>query len=124
MRSVLRITARANDPAAVTPASATNFELGIPLPCTTTPGVAVGSSCSIDTTLDALVPGSVGEEGTALSFRPRQWKLGTQAPTACSNPDRTGHLTARRSAGRVTSRCSCSKGSLLRSVVAYLVVRL
>jgi Tol biopolymer transport system component len=62
-RATLRITDRYNGPVPDDPATTEDiFPFTWPVPCSPTPDTTVGSSCSIDTTLEALRPGSVVEQ--------------------------------------------------------------
>jgi hypothetical protein len=56
VRSTLRLTDRANGPATMF-----GVFLVVPAPCTATADTSVGSTCSVNTTLDALFPGAIAE---------------------------------------------------------------
>ncbi len=60
LESVLRITDRANGTAGVASATASDLPFALGLPCMATPGPE-GATCSISTTADSLVPGTVKE---------------------------------------------------------------
>ena len=66
-RATLRITDRFNGPVPDDPATTEDiFQFSWTVPCSPTPDVTVGSTCSLDTTLDALRPGSVVERKRAV----------------------------------------------------------
>ena len=67
-RTGLRITDRYNGPSEVGTGQDTSF--GVTVPCTGTASTGVGSTCSIDTTADAVLPGVVKE------IRRSIWQLG------------------------------------------------
>ena len=67
--TTLRITDRANG-TGNEPGTVEDVPLSVGLPCTATPDTTRGSTCSVATTLDALVPGTV-QEG-----RRANWELG------------------------------------------------
>ena len=46
---------------AAIPATATDVRFPLTTPCTPTAATDIGSTCSLDTTLDALIPGAVVE---------------------------------------------------------------
>jgi hypothetical protein len=48
----------------------TDIPIPFAVPCTTTGDDTVGSTCAVDTTVDALVPGAVREKARAI------WELG------------------------------------------------
>jgi len=64
----LRITDRYNGPSEVGTVQDTSF--GVTVPCAGTAATGVGSTCSIDTTADAVLPGVVKE------LRRSIWQLG------------------------------------------------
>jgi TolB protein len=68
----LRITDRDNTPNPGGPGPGTVTDAGFPvtIPCATTADVSVGSTCAIDTTVDALVPNTVKEGRRAV------WAIG------------------------------------------------
>jgi hypothetical protein len=55
----LRITDRASGPGGDEPATVQDFNYTFAVPCQTTADTSVGSACSVNTTADALSPGSV-----------------------------------------------------------------
>jgi len=67
-RTGLRITDRYNGPSEVGTVQDTSF--GVTVPCAGTASTGVGSTCSIDTTADAVLPGVVKE------LRRSIWQLG------------------------------------------------
>jgi hypothetical protein len=64
----LRITDRNNGPTEI--ATGQQVSLGFTVPCATTVATTVGSTCSVNTTVDALTPGAVKERMRAI------WDLG------------------------------------------------
>ena len=67
--AVLRVTDRISGPAGDEPATVQDASLPVTVPCTATPGVA-GSTCSVSTTMDAVMPGAVPEGKRSV------WRLG------------------------------------------------
>jgi hypothetical protein len=70
----LRITDRFNDTntgSFVEPATAQDVDFPATVPCTATGGTQIGGDCTLSTTFNALMPGSVVEE------RGSNWQLGT-----------------------------------------------
>jgi hypothetical protein len=61
LTTTTRITDRASSSFQTTPATVEDTRLSIPIDCVATPNPAVGSSCSVNTTADTLVPGLVKE---------------------------------------------------------------
>ncbi|HZO59483.1 MAG TPA: penicillin acylase family protein [Solirubrobacterales bacterium] len=73
IESVVRITDRDNDEGAgggSDPATVSDFPLDAPATCTATPDTTIGGTCNLVTTLDAVVPGVIGEGDRA------SWELG------------------------------------------------
>jgi hypothetical protein len=66
-QSNLRITDRYNGPSEV---GVGDTSFGVTVPCTVSGSTAIGSSCSIDTTADAVMPGVVKE------IRRANWQMG------------------------------------------------
>ena len=69
----MRVTDRDNDEAAgggSDPATVSDLPLSVPVTCTATLDTTIGGTCSVNTTLDAVVP-SVIKEGDRAS-----WELG------------------------------------------------
>ncbi len=64
----LRITDRYNGPSEVGTGQDTSF--AVTVPCTSTSSTSIGSTCSIDTTADAVMPGVVKELRRAV------WQMG------------------------------------------------
>ncbi len=60
-RPQVRITDRVNGPAANEPATGSEVEIPVTVPCATTASTTIGSTCSIATSLDAVTPGAVPE---------------------------------------------------------------
>jgi hypothetical protein len=57
----LRITDKANGYGGL-PATATEYDFKVPIDCSSTPDPSVGSSCSANTTANALIPGLIQEQ--------------------------------------------------------------
>ena len=68
-RTSLRLTDRISGPDANKQATAEDTTIAVPVPCTATPG-AEGSTCSLSTTMDAVIPGAVPEGKRSI------WQLG------------------------------------------------
>jgi len=66
----LRITDKYNGTAQDEPATVTDVPLAFTIPCTATLNGSIGSSCSVSTSLDALMPGLVRERDRAV------WAMG------------------------------------------------
>jgi Tol biopolymer transport system component len=66
----LRITDRYNGPGQDEPATVKDFPFAFTVPCAETGDTGVGSTCSVDTSLTALVPGAVRQGARAV------WELG------------------------------------------------
>ena len=66
----LRITDQSNGPTLADAATVSDTSYGVTVPCASTPSNAVGSTCSVVTTADALAP------GTVLEGRRAMWQLG------------------------------------------------
>jgi hypothetical protein len=69
---VLRITDRFNGGAERDPATMTDWIqfVAMPVPCSATADTTVGSTCSVETTLDTVVPGMIRESKRTI------WQLG------------------------------------------------
>jgi hypothetical protein len=82
----LKITDRNN--AAETPETGTmqNTTLDVPVTCVATVDTAIGGSCSVTTSVDALVPGSVVETQRSI------WELG-QVQVKDAGPNGTGYAS-------------------------------
>jgi hypothetical protein len=61
VKARLRMTDTANGPTQSTAATVQDFDFAIPVSCVASPNATLGSACSEDTTLDALVPGFAKE---------------------------------------------------------------
>jgi hypothetical protein len=57
----MRLTDRLNGSAPVDPATVTDFGFPTTVPCTATADLNVGSTCSVSTTADAVLPGTILE---------------------------------------------------------------
>ena len=57
----MRLTDRFNGSAPVDPATVSNLDFAATVPCTATADVNVGSTCSVSTTADAVMPGAIVE---------------------------------------------------------------
>jgi hypothetical protein len=82
-RVVLQITDKNNMPAPNGPGAATTIEMpySFDMPCTETPDDDfIGSACEVDTTADALIPGTIKEGARAI------WQLG-QVEVLDGGPD-------------------------------------
>jgi hypothetical protein len=66
----LRITDRLNGAAAVQPATAADSSLSLAVPCSGDLDTSVGSTCSVTTTVEAIMPGIAAEGKRAV------WELG------------------------------------------------
>lgn len=60
-RPQVRITDRASGPAANEPATGSEIELPVTVPCTATGSTTIGATCSIATSFDAVTPGAAPE---------------------------------------------------------------
>jgi hypothetical protein len=70
LRGALRITDRANGPAVDQPGTVQDLDVPVDAACAVTPDPAVGSTCEVTTTFDAVVPGVVDEGARGV------WALG------------------------------------------------
>jgi hypothetical protein len=68
--TTLRITDRLNGPSANQSATVVDIPFPVNVPCTATPATTIGSSCSVTTGFDAVVPGAVTEGKRSI------WQLG------------------------------------------------
>jgi predicted NUDIX family NTP pyrophosphohydrolase len=82
----VRLTDRLNV-APSTPQTVSDFEFGFAVPCAATVDSAIGSTCSLDTTADAILPGAVPERGRTI------WELG-QTRVQDGGEDGQGATTA------------------------------
>jgi WD40-like Beta Propeller Repeat len=62
----LRFTDRANGVSGTDPGTATDHDFSVPFACTPTADAALGSSCALDTTADAVTPGIIKENKTTV----------------------------------------------------------
>jgi hypothetical protein len=88
----LRITDKDNTPSPGGPgaASTTPFQYGFDIPCTLDPAAGVGSDCSLSTTADTLVPGTIKESLRTV------WQIGRVRVDDAGpdgNPDTTADNT-------------------------------
>jgi DNA-binding beta-propeller fold protein YncE len=70
LSAALRTTDRLNGLARNGPATGVDADLSAPIGCASTPDTSIGSTCSLTTTLDTLVPGMVAEGARSI------WRLG------------------------------------------------
>ena len=79
--SKLRLTDTHNGPSLADPATVADFDFPLGMECLPTADPAVGSSCNLDTTADAGVPGTVKEgDNTVIQlFRVRLSDSGLNA---------------------------------------------
>jgi Calx-beta domain/FG-GAP-like repeat len=82
----VRLTDRPNV-APGTPATTADFQFSLAVPCASTPDATIGAACSITTTADAVLPGSVPEKGRSI------WQLG-QVQVQDGGEDGEGATTA------------------------------
>jgi hypothetical protein len=66
----LRITDRLNGPAQNEVGTVSDVPLDVTIPCTGTPGSTIGSTCSSNTSADAVLPGMVSESKRSI------WEMG------------------------------------------------
>ena len=69
LRAAMKLTDRGSGATGAEPATLEALELPVTMPCTPTLGLQ-GSTCSVSTTLDAMLPGAVREGTRAV------WELG------------------------------------------------
>jgi uncharacterized repeat protein (TIGR01451 family) len=69
-RTDVRITDRLNGSPSVFPATVNDWTLRMTTPCSATASTAVGATCSLNTTVEALIPGALTEGKRAI------WELG------------------------------------------------
>jgi hypothetical protein len=71
INSAVRITDANNGGASGSdPATVSDFPLGVTMPCVATASTSIGGACSVATSLDALVPGTITESKRSI------WELG------------------------------------------------
>jgi len=68
--TTLRATDKNSDPSGTDPATLTDLEVPVTIPCTPTGDTSVGSTCSVTTTFEAITPGMVREGARSI------WQLG------------------------------------------------
>ena len=83
-RSTLRITDRANGPGEDENGTVVDTQLEMPVTCVGTAASTIGSTCALNTTIDALIPGAVRETQRAI------WQLG-QTSVLDAGPNGTGY---------------------------------
>ena len=88
----LRITDKDNTPSPGGPGAGTTvpFQYGFDIPCTPDPTLNIGSDCSISTTADTLVPGTITESLRTI------WQIGRVRVDDAGpdgNPDTTADNT-------------------------------
>jgi hypothetical protein len=69
-RATIRLTDRHNGPDGTEAATVSDFQLQFAVPCAPTPQASVGSTCSVSTSADAVMPGMAIERSRAI------WELG------------------------------------------------
>jgi hypothetical protein len=67
----VRLTDRANGPGADEPATLEDAAFGVAVPCAATAATGVGATCSISTSIDAVMPGAAPEGARSV------WQLGS-----------------------------------------------
>jgi hypothetical protein len=108
LSAALRITDKANGSLEAQPATVEDFRFGAPIACVATPGSTTpGSTCSLDTTADTLVPGLVREGKRAVIstlqveildpgadglIQPSSDPLGLGCPPTCGTGDENAVL--------------------------------
>jgi beta-propeller repeat-containing protein len=87
--TALRITDRANDTSGTASATMEDFEFALPIDCATTPGDPLaGSSCSVTSSADTLVPG-FAKEGKRAVIRLQSVRMKDAGPDADVGPPAT-----------------------------------
>jgi acyl-homoserine-lactone acylase len=107
LSAVIRITDRANGSSQVESATVQDVRLGLPVGCVATPAADLGSTCSLNTTADSMVPGFAREGKRAVistfSFElldagadgdlsPSSDPLGLGCPPTCGSGDEGAFL--------------------------------
>jgi serine protease AprX len=107
LSTTIRITDRANGPAADQPATTEDARFSIPVDCIATGDPMLGGSCSVDTSTDTLVPGFAREGKRAVisafsvelldagpdsSIDPSSDPLGLGCPPTCGSGDESVFL--------------------------------
>jgi hypothetical protein len=83
-RATVRITDKANGPGEDENGTMVDTQLEMPVTCVGTAASTVGSTCALNTTLDALIPGAVRESSRAI------WQLG-QTTVLDAGPNGSGY---------------------------------
>ena len=98
----LRLTDRLNGGTGDVPGTTKDFSFSLPVDCVPTPNGAIGSTCSISTSAETLVPGFAREGGRAVmsafsiavtdlgpdgSLAPASDSLGLGCPPTCGSGD-------------------------------------
>jgi hypothetical protein len=83
-RTTIRVTDRASGPATLEPVA-----LPVAMPCSTTVSEAIGATCALSTTFDALMPGVVDEGARALWELARIELLDSGPDGDVATPDNT-----------------------------------
>jgi hypothetical protein len=87
--TTLRITDRANDLSGTASATMEDFEFALPVNCTATPGDPLsGSTCSVSSSADTLVPG-FAREGKRAVIRVQSLRMKDAGPDADVGPPAT-----------------------------------
>jgi hypothetical protein len=86
LRVPLQITDRNNAAETPEPATAQTLALQLPVDCTTTIDTSIGATCSVSTSLDAVVPNTVTEGMRSI------WEVG-QAEVKDAGPNGTGYAS-------------------------------
>jgi hypothetical protein len=86
MRSDLQITDNSNAQETPDPGTVQTINYQAPVDCVATPSTTIGASCSLSTTADALVPGTVTEDRRSV------WQLG-QIEVRDAGPNGTGYAS-------------------------------
>jgi len=66
VRTAVRLTDGLSGPGSNEPGTVGDFDFPFTVPCTDTPDTTVGATCSVDTSFDAIVPGSTPEGGRSI----------------------------------------------------------
>jgi hypothetical protein len=86
VRSDLQITDNSNAQETPEPGTVQTFKYSAPVDCVATVSTTIGSSCNLNTTADALVPGTVIEGRRSI------WQLG-QVEVMDAGPNGTGYAS-------------------------------
>jgi hypothetical protein len=77
---VVRVTDRYNGPTEGEPATMSDTEIGVPVACAATQDTTIGSTCSVSTTANAVIPGAL------VSGKRSIWEVG-QVQVQDGGPD-------------------------------------